>query len=142
MIHSIWVALANKLQSVQGLHSFFDYAKGEPDGYPFATLTIAEGESEFGDSAGNQSARNLQKQNFIVRVYQERDDDLFGPQKAERVSIEVLDEILTALYMDTTLSGTVKYQRPTEWSAGYDVQDKVVRTLEINIETLSIVNSK
>lgn len=140
--NSVWQSLANKLNSIQSLHAFFDYQKGEPEGYPYATISLAEGSSEFGDSAGNQSARNLQKNTFTIRVYQEREENLFGAQKAERVSIDVLDEILTALYMDTTLSGLVKYQRPIDWQAGYEIQDRVVRTLEINVETLSIVASK
>jgi len=139
---TIRAAVKAKVDELGSLHGSFDYETGKPTGFPFGTVTPDSGSTEFGDSAGSGSARNIQTSNFKVRIYQERESDLFGPEKAERVSLGVLDELLTAFQMDTTLSGTVLWQRPTEWNAGYDIRDKIVRLLEVTIQAVEDVNSK
>lgn len=138
----IWNAIKNKVANASSLHGTYNYEQGKSDGYPYATVTLREGTSEFGDSAGSHSARNIERHIFIVRVYQEREPELFGAEKAERIAMEIFDELSTAFHQDTTLSGTVKWQRPTTWSLDYDILDKVVRTLELEIETMSVVDSK
>lgn len=141
-VTTVRTAIKNKLDDLGTLQGTFDYETGQPTGYPFATVTPDSGITEFGDSAGSGSARNIQTTDFKVRIYQEREKGLFGPEKAERVSVEVLDELLTAFQMDTTLSGTVKWQRPTNWNAGYDIRENVVRLLEVTIQAVEVVDSK
>lgn len=138
----VWNAIKNKVSGAGTLHGSYNYEMGQPDGYPYATVTLVDGNTAFGDSAASQSGRNIEKHNFVVRVYQEREPALFGAEKAERIAMEILDELLTAFNQDTTLSGVVKYSLPTEWQLSYDVNDKVVRTLELTIETMVVVNSK
>jgi hypothetical protein len=138
----IWTIIKQKVENAQSLHGTYNYEEGKPDGYPYATVTLVQGEAKFGDSAGSGSGRNIEQHEFVVRVYQERETELFGAEKAERIAMEILDELLTAFHNDTTLSGQVKWQLPTAWQLGYDVIDKAVRTVELTIETTSVVNSK
>ena len=133
-------AIKSKVDDLGKLDGTFDYETGKNEGYPFATITPADGDSEFGDSRGG-FGRNIQKMRFVVRIYQERENHLFGAEKAENVSIAVLDELLTAFHADTTLSGTVLWQRPISWDAGYNVRDQIVRTLEVTIEAVKEVDS-
>lgn len=137
----IWNAIKTKVEGAQTLNGTYNYEEGAPNGYPYATVTLENGTSEFGDSAGSLSGRNIERQTYIVRVYQEREPALFGAEKAERIAMEILDELKTAFHQDTTLSGTVKWSRPSAWSLNYDIVDKAVRTVELEIETMSIVDS-
>jgi hypothetical protein len=79
---------------------------------------------------------------FVVRVFQARDTSDFDSQKAENISLIVLDELLTAFHNDTTLSGTVLWQRPTDWVTEYETVDQVVRTLQVTITAVKEINSK
>lgn len=141
-IESIRQAIVQKVGQLRSVHSTFNYETGTPDGYPFATITPARGTSEFGDSAGSHSGRNIVTTEFIVRVYQEREEGLFGAQKAENISVTVLDELLTAFHQDTTLSGTVLWQRPTEWEKDADLSDKIVNVVSVTIQAVSEIDSK
>lgn len=139
---AIWNTIKDKVESAQALHGVYNYQTGKPTGYPYATVTLSEGESEFGDSAGSFSARNLETNRFVIRVYQEQEPEAFGAEKAERIAMEVLEELKTAFHQDTTLSGSVKWQRPVSWVLGYEIIDRIVKTAEVTIETMSVVNSK
>jgi len=141
-IHTTWQAIVSKVNEAQTLHGVFDYATGKPTGFPYATVTLSQGDAEVGSSAGINSGYNIENNTFLVRVFQEREQDAFGPEKAERVAVEVLDELLTAFHNDATLSGTVKWQLPRRWSMGYEISDQVVRTVQLEIETVAVVNSK
>ena len=129
--------IKSKVDQMGQLNGVFDYATGKNTGYPFATVTPEAGTSEFAEAKG----RNLQTMQFIVRLYQEREDHLFGPEKAENVSLNVLDELLTAFHQDTTLSGAVLWQRPISWAGSYDVRDQIVRTLEVTIEAVKEIDT-
>lgn len=139
---AIWNYIENKVNGASSLIGTYNYEQGQADSYPYATVTLLEGKARIGDSAGSQSGRNIEENSFVVRVYQEREPALFGAEKAERIAMKILDELLTAFHQDTTLSGTVKWCMPSSWSLGYDVIDKAVRTLELTIETTSVVDSK
>lgn len=141
-ILSTRLAIKNKLLSMQSIHSVYDYERGEPTGYPYVTISITNGSQEFGDSAGSESGRNIHNAEYVVKVYQEREENLFGTEKAERVSIEVLDELLTAFNNDTTLSGAVLWQLPKSWTATYEQKDKVVRVLEVTLEVVEVLTAK
>lgn len=133
-------AIKNKVDEMQTLNGVFDFETGKNNGYPFATVTPQDGSSDWGDSRGNNRGRNIQEMNFLVRVYQEREEHLFGAEKAENVSLNVLDEVLTAFHADTTLSGTVLWQRPVSWNSGYEIRDQMVRTLEVTIKAVKEID--
>ena len=69
---TIRTALKAKMDDLGKTQGVFDYETGKWTGYPFATVTPIAGNTEFGDSAGNQSARNIQTSSFNIRIYQER----------------------------------------------------------------------
>ncbi len=134
-------AIKTKVDQLGKLQGSFDYETGKNTGHPFATVTPVEGESEFGDSVGSGRGRNIQTMDFAIRVYQEREESGFGAEKAENVSIGVLDETLTAFHADTTLSGTVLWQRPVGWNMGYAPRESLVRTLEITIRATKEIDT-
>ncbi len=130
-----------KVDELGTLQGSFDYETGKNTGHPFATVTPLDGESDFGDSVGSGRGRNIQTMNFAVRVYQEREQSGFGAEKAENISLAVLDELLTAFHADTTLSGTVLWQRPTSWTTGYEPREKLSRTLEVTIKAVKEIDT-
>ena len=46
------------------------------------------------------------------------------------------------LHNDITLSGTVLWQRPTQWTTEYETIDQVVRTLQVTITAVKDTASK
>lgn len=142
MIENVWNALNTKVQGMTSITGSFNYETGLPSGSPFAIITPLTGGSEFGDSAGSLSGRNLQTHTFQIRIYQERESTTFGSADSERIIIQAGDELLDALYNDTTLSGTVKYQRPIDWEFGYEQREFTARYVQVNVEALEIVNAK
>jgi len=140
-IKTIWQVIKSKADCLQHTHGVFDYDTGRPTGYPFATVTPSDGESEFGDSVGSGRGRNIQTLRFSIKIWQEREDSAFGPEKAQRVAIETLDEVLTAFHADTTLSGTVLWQRPISWSQSDENRELLVKLLEVTIEAVKDIDT-
>lgn len=115
-IVAISSAIATKMRGVSGLRAVYEYEPDKPTngGYPFATVTPQAFSGEFGDTI-----RNLRTYALSVKIYQERTEAAFGNEKAERLMREMIDEVLTAFDMDTTLSGMVKYVKPVHGDLSY-----------------------
>jgi len=130
--------IKQKISQMGSIKNAYDYEKGitATTGFPIATVTFKSGEGEF-----LTTAHNLRKHQFYIRVYQERTEAGAGTNKAERISREVLDELLTAFDYDTTLSGTVKYVRPISWDGAYLDRETDTRVLEVVLEAVEIVTS-
>jgi len=138
-VQNISVAVANKLRGVSGLHAVYEYEVGKPeDGkYPFATVTPTGFEGRFGDTI-----RNERRYEITVRIYQERTSTGFGNEKTERLAREMVDEILTAFDMDTTLSGTVKFVVPVRGDLSYVEREMGdTRLAEFVLECMNVVPS-
>ena len=130
--------LLTKLNAMQTLKGVWDWETSNVEGkYPFATLTLRDGEGSF-----ESTFHNLRRRGFRIRIYQERAKLGQGPENAEDISTSVIDELETALDMDTTLSGTCKYVKPAGWVAGYQDRELDVRILEINIDAYELSESK
>ena len=127
---------------METLASVYDYDTGKVDVTPFATVTHSSGSSEFGDSTGSQSGRNILTLEYVIKVFQSRELEDFDSQQAEIINKNVLDELLTAFHNDITLSGTVLWQSPTNWVTEYEITDQVVRTLQVTITATKDINSK
>lgn len=137
-VDAIRTKLLTKLGEMQSLKAAYDWETSNPNGnYPFATLTLRAGEGRFESTAHNRRIRG-----FRIRVYQERSKIGQGPENAEDISVAVLDELETALDMDTTLSGTCKFVKPISWGAGYVDRELDTRILEINLEAFDLVSSQ
>jgi hypothetical protein len=61
--------------------------------------------------------------------------------KAERVSDEMVDEVVTAFHMDTTLSGTCKYIEPVDCDFSYVEMDKAVRVADITLKAQEVFDT-
>ena len=136
-VSTVRTKLLAKLNEMQSLKAAFDYEAANPEGkYPFVTLTLRGGEGEF-----RSTAHNLRKRSFWVRLYQERTKIGQGSENAERIVADVIDEMETALDMDTTLSGTCKYVTPVDWEAMYVARGENVRLLQIRVDAVDLVSS-
>ena len=138
-VTGIKASLLAKLNAMQSLKAAYGWETSNPSGnYPFATLTLRAGEGEF-----RSTFHNLRRERFRVRIYQEQNRPQGqGPAAAETISTNVLDEFLTAVDMDTTLSGTCKYVKPVRWDASYQDRDVDTRILEIDIDAFEITSAK
>jgi len=136
-VNTVRTQLLTSLNAMQSLKAAFDWETSNPDGkYPFATLTLREGDAIF-----QSTAHNLRKQGFRCRIYQERSKAGQGPENAEDISANVIDELQAHLDMNTTLSGVVKYVQPISWRASYLDRELDSRILELEIDAYEIVNS-
>ena len=133
---SIKTAIQNKLDECGGIHVVYGYETGKETGHPYATVTKSRMESIFGDTA-----RNINDWYFSVKLYTERSVDGFGVSKAERVSDELVDEVVNAFHMDTTLSGTCKYIEPVDADFSYVEMDKSVRVAEITLKAVEVFDT-
>lgn len=139
-LETIKNAIVAKINGVSHLRHVYSYNTAKPEGYPFATVVFESGTGDFADFSAS-SKRNLRNHVFSVRVFVERDEASFGPDKAERISTESLDEILTAFDMDCTLSGTVKAVKPVSWNGDFETMGNIARVAEIKIDCLDLVDA-
>lgn len=139
-VQDISQALVRKLQGVSGLQAVYNYEIDKPEQgkYPFATVVQQAFSGRFGDTQ-----RNIRTYTFSVNVYQERVEAAFGNEKAERLVREMVDEILTAFDMDTTLSGMVKWVSPVSGDLDY-IEREIGDTRIANfiIEATNVVDSR
>jgi len=135
---AIRTKLLTKLNEMQSLRAAWDWEISNTDGkYPYATLTLRDGEANFASTA-----HNLRRRGFSIKLYQERQKDVGQtPEQAEDIMTAVIDELETALDMDTTLSGVCKWVRPVGWRADYVVKDTSIRLLEIDVDAFDIISS-
>ena len=134
---NIQTKLLLKLNEMGTLKAAFDYPTGNPDGkYPFAVLTLRDGDARFADIV-----HNLRRQGFSITVYQEQSKLGQGVEAAESITTSVLKELKTALDMDTTLSGNCKWVTPVNWNTTYVDRELDTRVLEVSVDAYEIVNS-
>jgi hypothetical protein len=139
-IQQLSAAIANKVSGISGIAAVYEYEIDKPDSgsYPFATVTPAAFSGRFGDTI-----RNVRTYEMHIRVYQERTAAAFGNQKAESVIRAITDEMLTAFDADTTLSGMMKYVRPTRGDLSYvDREIGDTRVAEFVLECVNVVPSQ
>jgi len=132
---AIKAKIEEKLEDTQTINTVSGYRTHQINDYPIAEVTLRQGEIEFASTAHNK-----QTQGFTISVSQEFGAN-FDKAKAERVIVEVLDEIQTAFNMDTTLSGTVKWQRIISWRAGYEEREHDLRILDIDLDAFELVSA-
>ena len=128
--------LTTKVSEMQTLKEAFDYVPDEFTKYPVSTVEVAGGEG-----LSRSTAHNLQSRNFSVKVYVEKGTN-FDSQKAERISVEVYDELETALANDVTLSGIAQYVQPISFDASYEDRGPNMRLLDITVETQELISTK
>lgn len=137
-VQAIRTKLVEKLSLLPEIKAAYDWETSNPEGnYPYATVTLDGGDSEFASTAHNKRTRQ-----FKIRIYQERSKAGQGPENAEEITVGVIDELEKAFDMDTTLSGTCKWVRPVTWDARYQDRELDVRILQIDIEAIELVTSQ
>lgn len=138
-VQTIQNGIAGKFRLMAGVYAVYDYKPGQvPDGkYPYVTVTLRDFEGRFGDTI-----RNIRTFTFAAEVYQERTEAGAGNEKAERIMREMVDEVLTAFDMDTTLSGMVKMIKPVSGNLQYDDSETGdQRVAEFILEAMTVVPS-
>ena len=136
-VQTVKSQLLASLNAMQTLKAAYDWESSNPDGnYPFATLTLRDGDGEF-----RSTAHNLRRRGFTIRLYQERTKVGQGPESAEDIMMAVIDELEQHLDANTTLSGTCKYAYPVGWRAAYVDREHDMRLLEIDVDAMELVSS-
>jgi hypothetical protein len=128
-----------KVAGIAGIHQAYEYEPDKSDDgkYPYATVHIERGEAEFGDTI-----RNIRRHTFQIILYQERTAASFGNEKAERITRELIDAILTAFDNDTQLGGQVQMVRPLSYDATYESTEVGdTRVVRFEGECMTVVNS-
>ena len=136
-ISTIKSQLLASLNAMGSLKAAYAYETGNPSGnYPFATLTLKDGEGEFADTAHNK-----RRHSFWIRVYQEQSKEGQGVAQAEVIAIDVLDELIAHLDINTTLSGVCKYTKPAYYNTSYINRELDTRILEIQLDCFDLTAS-
>lgn len=136
-INTVKTALLTVLNNMGSLKASYGRETGNPSGnYPYATLTLRDGDGEF---ATNK--HNYRRYGFWIRVYQEQSKQGQGVQTAEDIAVTVMDELYKALDMNTTLSGVCKFVEPVSYDASYVNKELDTRFLEIKVDAHDIVSA-
>lgn len=126
-------SIKTKLEAMQTLKTVKDHKTSDIDGdYPVAMLSLGEGDGEV-----RANVKALTRYSFNVDVYTEMGTN-FTPEKAERVTNEIVDEMLAAFRADTTLSGTVTYVEQIEWDAAFEQREHDVRVVSFMINAQAV----
>lgn len=141
---SNWIAnISDKIKSeLNAISNFNGVYEHEPDiptdgKYPFATITFAGREAEFGDTQ-----QNLVIYKFLIRVYVERTGAAMGNSKSERVMREICDAVTNSFDNNTTLDGLVKFVKPIPIDMRFDDREVGdVRVADITIEAVVLESS-
>jgi hypothetical protein len=130
--------IVEKLNAMSSLNAVYDYpASNEQGKYPYATVTLRRSDAEI-----RSTAHNLRTHSFWVRVYQEMSKVGQGVESAERIVVNVIDELEKAFDMDTTLSGTVHWCEPVSWNGSYRNREHDTRILEVQIDAKELVTAR
>jgi len=135
-VQDIISKIVGKLELSNRIRHVYAYNGVENPGYPYAVVIPTSFEGDYASYG-----RNKRSFNVGIEVYIEREKSNFGASKAERIAREITDEVLTMFDMDTTLSGTVSYCRPSSGELQY--RDGLIeeRAISINLECVSLVTS-
>lgn len=139
-IETIKNLIYNKVNSLTHIRHTYKFENGNPEGFPFATITLESFDGEFGDFSA-VSKRLIRNWNFSVKVYVSRDEGSFGSEKAERVAIETADEFIQAFDNDLTLGGEVKFVRVVNGTFTNLEMGNIVRVIEFIITCVDVVTT-
>lgn len=129
--------LKTALEAMQTLKAVYDYEAPNSSGsYPYATLTIMEGDAEY-----RSTAHNLRRRRLRIRVYQEMTKIGQGSQSAESIALSVVDELEAHLDLNTTLSGACKYAVPVAWEAQYIDREVDTRVLQMDVDAMDLTTA-
>jgi len=134
--NSIKNALVAKITTttVKALKEVFSYQPSSPDGYPYAVIVYLGDEDEV-----IQTNTNKRIYTFSIRLFQERMEDNFGAEKAERVIGEARDDVVALLDADQNLGQSdILYVERTINDSGY-TESGTERLIEINLRFVTTV---
>lgn len=92
-------AIKDKLETITEIKETYGYEKGQFDDYPSATVGGFKLDEEWSDTAAN-----IRKWSFRVRIYQEMEKEGKGPEEAETIIDEIADKIIDTFDNDRYLS--------------------------------------
>lgn len=136
-VATISAKIVTMLGTLSNLNGVYDYRPDKPTSgqYPYAVVIQNEFSGRFGDTI-----RNIRIYTFKVSVFQERVS--FGNSKAERLTREIIDAILTLFDNNTTLGGMVLFVKPVRGNLNYeDSEIGDTRVAEFFLECEKAVDS-
>ena len=136
-IANIKTQIVTALEDMGSLKEVFDFETANPSGYyPFATVTLRDGDGEFASTAHNH-----RRHGFWIRVYQEQSNQGQGVSKAEDIAQTVMDEMIAHFDRVTTLSGVCKYVEVVDYDCSYVDRELDTRFLEVKLDAHEIVSA-
>lgn len=131
-LKSVKQALLDKFQGLSTIAIVSGYDTQVWHKYPAAALRAIAGNADF-ETTHHHRRRRI----FNLRVYVDR--SVWNEKEAEELSLDILDEIETALDRDVTLSGLCAFVAPTSWSTDFEIREFDVKVLTCNIEATEII---
>ncbi len=128
---SISAQIVALLQTITELNQVYAYEPKELNKYPCATVSALSHKDEFNDTAAN-----IRKFTFIIRIYTRTD----SASDAESVMQNVVDKVMAKIESSVTLNGTCDFARPTEARWMYGEREVPVRICELTVEANKRVN--
>jgi hypothetical protein len=119
--------ILNALVATTKLTDVYNYDVKQVDSYPFAKVSVMDGDSDFFDTTENEMISNYR----VSIIHQNRAIETIEP-----VMRELVDEVLLELNQKTniTLSGTVVYMKVSNIAWGWSELNETVRICDIFIE--------
>jgi hypothetical protein len=128
---TIGAAISTIMNSMASLRHVYDSHESQVEGYPAATIEVAEREAEFADTMRNQNTYT-----YTVRIVQER--QTVGTTKAERIVREIADEAIALFDANYKLNNTCNFVMPITTRPFY-AQSPTVDTRGVELTIKAIV---
>lgn len=128
---SLASALVNILSNISSIVAIYSYEPKELKDYPAATVTALRHQDTFLDTAANKRVFT-----FNIRVYFRTDVE----QDAESILRGIVDQIISAIESNVTLSGACDFARPTEAVWDYQERELPVRVAVLSVECVKRIN--
>lgn len=128
---SLGSALTTILESISDINAVYNHEPKELKDYPAVTVTALRHQDTFSDTAANKRVFT-----FNIRVYFRTDVE----QDAESVLRGIVDQIISAIESNVTLSGACDFARPTEAVWDYQERELPVRVAVLSVECVKRIN--
>jgi hypothetical protein len=120
------------LNASTNLKYVYDYPNSTPQGYPSAVVFRSETQGSFADTS-----RDERHYLFDIRLMQERLE--VGEQSAERILMQLEDELVAAFDADYNLTGSCNWCKPIAFKWGFIQAPSVdIRTAIITLDVIVV----
>ncbi len=132
MYSDIKNAIIAKLQAITGIEKIYGYEKGDLDGFPAVTVTLAGIEAPILDNVSDS-----RRYDFRIKLFQEMEDDGVGAEESES-RVEALIDTLIGTFEDDYRLGGLAYNTSLKVEMGYSDRGPSMRVFEMTLEVYTV----